>query len=89
MSYGVDYTESGRQVQEAPAMPAIPLIVIEHGLAGGTPYSLAQWHAWQQDLASRSPHSKLVVAEYSSHEIESDQPDLVVAAVQEIVDQVR
>lgn len=49
----------------------------------------AQWHAWQQDLASRSPQGKLIVAEQSRHEIESDQPDLVVAAVQEILEQVR
>jgi Alpha/beta hydrolase family len=87
---GVDYLESGRQVQAAPPMRAIPLIVIEHGIAGGLPPAAEQqWHGWQQDLASRSPHSKLIVAERSSHEIESDQPDLVVAAVQEIVEQVR
>jgi pimeloyl-ACP methyl ester carboxylesterase len=89
VSRGVDHTESARQVQAAPRMPAIPLIVIAHGLPGGVPFPEAQWHAWQQDLASRSPHSKLVVAEQSNHEIESDQPDLVVAAVREIVQQVR
>jgi alpha/beta hydrolase fold len=87
---GVDYVESGHQVQAAPPLPAVPLIVIEHGIPGGVPSQVEpQWHAWRQDLASRSPRSKLIVAERSSHEIQSTQPDLVVAAVQEIVEQVR
>jgi hypothetical protein len=87
---GVDYVESGRDVQAAPPMPAVPLIVIEHGIPGGVPTQVEpQWHAWQQDLASRSPRSKLIVAERSTHDIQSTQPELVVAAVQEIVEQVR
>ncbi len=89
VAWGVDYTESAHQVQAAPPLPAIPLIVIEHGLPGGTPFSMPQWHAWQQDLASRSPHRKVVVAEHSSHQVEVDQPELVVAAVREIVEQAR
>jgi pimeloyl-ACP methyl ester carboxylesterase len=89
---GVDYVESGREVQAAPPMLPIPVIVIEHGIPGGqgiTPAVEPQWHALQQDLASRSPRSKLIVAERSSHFIQDTQPDLVVSAVQEIVEQVR
>jgi pimeloyl-ACP methyl ester carboxylesterase len=87
---GVDYTESGRQVQAAPPMPAIPLIVLQHGRPGVQgPAQEAHWPAWQQDLASRSPHSKLILAERSTHNIHQDQPDLVVAAVQELVEQTR
>jgi len=87
---GVDYTESGRQVQAAPPMPDIPLIVLQHGLPGVQGRAQeARWPAWQQELAARSPHSKLVLAERSTHNIHLDQPDLVVAAVQEVVEQTR
>jgi pimeloyl-ACP methyl ester carboxylesterase len=53
------------------------------------PAQKARWPAWQQELASRSPHSELILAERSAHNIHQDQPDVVVAAVQELVDQTR
>jgi len=87
---GVDLAESGRQVQAAPPMPDIPLIVLQHGRPG--PLSAgweARWPAWQQELAARSPRGKLVLAERSTHNIHRDQPELVVAAIQELVEQVR
>jgi pimeloyl-ACP methyl ester carboxylesterase len=87
---GVNYTESGRQVSAAPPMPEIPLIVLQHGVPGvHRPPVEARWPAWQQELASRSPRGKLVLAERSTHNIHQDQPDLVVAAVREVVEQTR
>ncbi len=43
------------------------------------------WMQWQTDLASRSRNVKHVVAEHSGHFIHQDQPDLVVAAIQQTV----
>jgi len=88
--HGVDFTESGRQVQAAPPMPDIPLVVLQHGVPGlVSPDMESHWAAWQQDLASRSSHGKLIIAERSSHNIQYGQPELVVAAIQEIVKQER
>ena len=39
----------------------------------------------QQDLASRSPQSELIVAKNSSHFIQLDDPPLVIDAVRRVV----
>ena len=86
---GVDLAESGRQVQAAPPMPDIPLIVLQHGRPGLPAAWETRWPAWQQELASRSRRGKLVLAERSEHNIHTDEPELVVAAVQELVELAR
>lgn len=57
-----------------------PLIVLEHGIP-----SDPVWHEMQLDLASRSPEGRLVKATESSHYIQKLQPDLVIAAVGEVL----
>jgi pimeloyl-ACP methyl ester carboxylesterase len=86
---GVDFIESARQVQAAPPLPDIPLIVLAHGRPGAPLGTDEQWRAWQKDLATRAPRGKLVVADRSGHDIELDQPDLVIASVREVVEQAR
>ena len=44
------------------------------------------WQAQQSEQAALSSDSKQVIAEQSGHNIQLDQPDLVVEAIQEIVD---
>jgi pimeloyl-ACP methyl ester carboxylesterase len=86
---GVNLTESALQVRAAPSLPDIPLIVLAHGLPSGLPFSEERWSGWQKDLAARAPRGKLVVADQSRHDIQLDQPDLVIASIQEVVGQAR
>jgi hypothetical protein len=39
----------------------------------------------QRELASRSPHGELIVAERSHHRIAEDQPALVARAIERVV----
>jgi hypothetical protein len=70
----------------------IPLIVLRHGIPIDFPPPLnakssqfeAMYIALDQDLASRSPHGQLRVAEHSGHFIQLDQPQLVVDAIHDV-----
>jgi len=48
-----------------------------------------EWQAMQSRLAALSSNSKQVIAEQSHHNIQHDQPDLVINAILEIVDELR
>ncbi len=78
---------SNREVREAGPFPAIPLTIIaatDHG-----PY-FRRWEptltSLQQQLATLSPRATLVVATGSGHDVATDRPALVVAAVQTMAD---
>ena len=87
---GVDYAESARQVRAAPPLPDLPLVVLAHARPSVLPAAAeARWPAWQHDLAARAPRGRLVVAERSGHNIHLDEPDLVVAAIRDVVGAVR
>jgi len=47
------------------------------------------WLPLQEDLAALVPGGRLVVAERSGHFIPGDQPELVIAAIRQVVDAVR
>lgn len=88
---GVDYRQSALQVRAALPLPDIPLIVLSHGRATGL-LTLAQeerWPAWQKELAMRTSQGKQIVADRSGHNIQFDQPELVIAAIREVVGQTR
>lgn len=80
-----------------PTLGAMPLVVVAHGIpetrsflgAPMTPEDAAAaeatWQALQAELATLAPQGRLVVAAESAHSIQFDQPDLVVALVQEVV----
>jgi pimeloyl-ACP methyl ester carboxylesterase len=63
---------------------AKPLIVLEHGIPDEP-----VWHAMQEDLASRSPKGKLIMAAKSSHYIQRLQPDLVIESIRTVLSQSR
>jgi pimeloyl-ACP methyl ester carboxylesterase len=50
---------------------------------------LTTWRGVQSDLASRSPQGRLVIAERSGHNIQHYWPDLIVAAIREVVTSAR
>jgi pimeloyl-ACP methyl ester carboxylesterase len=58
-----------------------PLIVLTSGSNDADP----TWQRLQKDLVTRSSNSKRIVASGSGHYIQDDRPDLVIAAVREVV----
>jgi pimeloyl-ACP methyl ester carboxylesterase len=65
------------------SLPDVPLVVISGG--DQPPATLAR----HQELARLSPQGRHIVALKSGHWIQFDEPDLVVAAVRDVVDRVR
>ena len=74
----------------------VPLIVLQRGMAlperpdlglttAAIPRVAALWTSLQQDLASRSPSGELRTAQRSGHFIQSDEPELVVQAVRDVL----
>lgn len=73
----------------------IPLVVLRHGrpvlpLQGAITPEVSQqyeaiWAQMQEELAALSPQGRVVVAEGSGHGVQLDRPDLVIAAVQEVL----
>jgi pimeloyl-ACP methyl ester carboxylesterase len=73
----------------------IPLIVLSKGvpssdIASLTPEDYMQWWSeLQSELAALSPQGRLVVAERSGHHIQLDQPNLVIDAIEQVLDATR
>ena len=65
----------------------MPLVVITRGIAEGEgPDSLEAEHRQDHAAVARmSRHGRLVVAERSGHHVQLDQPELVVAAIREVL----
>ncbi len=86
-----DLLASDSQVRAAAPLPDVPAVVLRHGLpfesSSGWPRDRIErlWADLQVDLARRLPHSHVVVAEHSGHRIHQMQPELVIAAIQEVV----
>jgi pimeloyl-ACP methyl ester carboxylesterase len=68
-----------------------PLVVIRHGQAFPGPSASLEdgWEDGQKRLAAMSTRGELIVAEKSNHMIQSDQPDVVIAAITRVVEMVR
>lgn len=75
------------------ALGDLPLIVLRHGRRERMPMLTdavndrfeAAFAELQAELATRSTRGRLVVAEGSGHDIHLDDPDLVVAAIRDVV----
>jgi pimeloyl-ACP methyl ester carboxylesterase len=97
-----DLDTSASQVREATAVSPLrpqPLVVLSRGQAMEMPADLPGGltgegleHAWsveQDRLAALLPDAKHVIAHESEHYIQLQQPELVIAAVREVVEAVR
>ena len=87
----LDLPASSAQMQAAPELPPVPLIVLTRGLPDA-PSSLWPSAALQRmerelqgALARLSPQGRQIMAEASGHFIHQDQPVLVIAAIREIL----
>jgi hypothetical protein len=69
----------------------VPLVVLRHGVpfTFDDPQVAAAveqlWIELQTDYARQAPRGTLLVAEQSGHRIHEVQPDLVIAAIREVV----
>jgi pimeloyl-ACP methyl ester carboxylesterase len=84
-----------KAMAEAP-MPAMPLVVLAHGVPFGEPFP-----GWPEEkmegimsdlqvqLSQLEPGSRLEIATESGHNIHQDQPELVIAAIRDVVNAVR
>jgi pimeloyl-ACP methyl ester carboxylesterase len=73
----------------------VPLIALEHGIPwprdlwklsnGEYQKALATWHSMQLDLSRRSKYGQLRIATKSGHYIQTQQPELVVQAIRDVL----
>jgi pimeloyl-ACP methyl ester carboxylesterase len=94
----VDIWTSKRQtrlaLRRSPLRP-MPLVVLAHGRADpqpGWPFVEEDerlWRQLQQELAQLVPGGRLVIATQSGHDIQHEQPELVLDAVADVVQAVR
>jgi pimeloyl-ACP methyl ester carboxylesterase len=97
---GVNTSDERERVRALNWRTDIPVVVLVHGMVtkdmtppGWSDEQVARrelvWRELQNDLARRSPRGRVVIAARSGHYIQSDQPELVVSAVREVVHSVR
>jgi len=76
--------ESAAQAGEVTSFGDLPLLVLSRGLNQS-----ADWQAWQAELVQLSSNSEQVIADKSGHNIEIDQPQVVIDAIVKMVEQIR
>jgi pimeloyl-ACP methyl ester carboxylesterase len=78
------FTTSADEVRAARlSLGAKPLLVITAGND-----DTDEWHRLQVDLLDRSSNSRRIVADDSGHVVQDDRPDIVIAAVREVIESV-
>src|SRR4029077_8415737 len=89
-------TEQVRQAQAESPLRPMPLVVLAHGIpfaapSPGWPSDKMEgiMTALQEDLAKLVPKAHYAIATKSGHNIHQDQPELVIAAIREVVEAVR
>jgi pimeloyl-ACP methyl ester carboxylesterase len=94
---GIDIWTSERQTRMAlrrsPLRP-MPLVVLAHGHPDDPPPPYVEfeepfWRQLQRELAQLVPGGRLVIATQSGHNIQDDQPELVLDAIRDVVQAVR
>ena len=87
-----------RRAATARPLRALPLAVVSKGEPFGIPAADLgfapdaldrAWSGAQGDLAALVPHARHVVAAESAHYVQLQQPELVIAAIREVVEAVR
>ena len=76
-----DATAIGHEVRAASTLGAMPLVVITRGKDRS-----ARWEAFQQRLLALSSQSSQLIATQSDHQIPVNQPEIVVSAIQQVVE---
>jgi pimeloyl-ACP methyl ester carboxylesterase len=88
---GVDLPESVAQVQAAPNLPNVPLVVVSAARSDGWPPG---WDATmfdrlraqqQHQLAALVPNGEQVIADHSGHAVPQEQPEAVIDAIKTVL----
>ena len=81
------WNESLAQVRAARhPLGHLPLVVLTRGIpVSPDPQEERDWQALQKDLAGLSSDSLHIIATRSGHQIQLDQPDLVIAAIKQVL----
>jgi pimeloyl-ACP methyl ester carboxylesterase len=82
-------TSLAQLVAATPFRADIPLIVLLRGRVMGSPDEDAAGKAANAALVQHSANGQLIIAENSGHYIQFERPDLVIAAVRQVVEAVR
>ncbi|MBA2717989.1 MAG: alpha/beta fold hydrolase [Chloroflexi bacterium] len=93
---GIDLEASFKQAQAAADLPEVPLVVVTAGISEGWPEEWGDPAVFdgiraghQLDLATRVPGGVQVIAERSTHHVPSQEPDVVIEAVEKVLDQLQ
>lgn len=83
-------TETGKQIRAAGPLPPVSIVVISHGKPAPNEPGFGQmWAALQQDLAAESSRSTHIIARKSRHNIQGDEPEMVIQVIKDLVMQAR
>jgi pimeloyl-ACP methyl ester carboxylesterase len=74
---------TSQQLRDAPAFPAVPLVVVTATRHRPAVIPESEWQALQKDLVTLSPEGRQILAEKSGHFVHHDQPELVVQAIRD------
>jgi len=75
---------SGAQAAAVRSLGDRPLIVLTAGLNDNP-----DWPAWQSELLQLSSNSRQIIAANSGHNIQLDEPQVVVEAIRQMIERVR
>lgn len=94
---GIDRHASSAELRAAPPFPPIPLVVVARGVLPATDqhppgWPIAQfeamWQGLQAEQAAQSPRGRLIRADGAGHYVHHDRPDLALAAIRAVTDEV-
>ena len=81
-----EFMESLKQLKETRLKLNIPLIVLSAGKkAHYSKESQELWNEMQREILDISSNGELVIAENSAHYIQNDEPEIVVRAIQKLI----
>jgi pimeloyl-ACP methyl ester carboxylesterase len=94
LAEAASYEESSRELRSADIYPDTPLVIIMHGLRIMPRGDLGDdiehdWLRLQRELAGRYKNGEILLAPKSAHNIPLDEPDLIVDAIEKIIDSLR
>ncbi len=79
-------SETGKQIRAAGPMPHVPVVVISHGKKSGEDIERERmWDVLQKELADEADSAKHIIAGKTGHNIQKDEPDLIVNAIRDMV----
>jgi len=81
--------ESAAQVRAAGPPPDVPVVVITAAKHDWPPELNTLWMGLQDDLVHRAPRGRQIVAQKSGHNVQFEQPEIVVEAIRSLVEEAR